>query len=1526
MARSGGPGNLSGVDYQLLFTAARLADALLSTSITTVHPEVHDLPPDPNFDVSTSAGRKPSVDDLVVVRDQKPPIHYSLKYRASHPYWDVSQLKSRGILDDFYRQHQQNLTADIVLVSQTPPVPELEDCLARVQGASPETLAHALDSAAAQKAFASIEAHLQKTFQCSQQDIIRFLQRVAILCMPANLLELEIGYILGPRVANVTVVTDALMVVALAYGGRQQALTAPIIATELAKRNLQLITPPDAVALQQQLDRVATMLTSVPSALRRDNLQHHIVRPEVKAIVEWVLNPVVEPASADGSGVGILPRHRSKTIVGGAGVGKTVVMRDLYQELRDRQIPVLALKADRMRAASKSELISRIQQEGLACPLFQALTILSTAARPAVVLVDQLDALSLCLSTDRSPLRSYAELLTELSLLPNVRFILACRSFDLQYDPDLSQFNSADRVEIPLLTDAQITDALQAFARTETAASLPGPLRELLRTPLYLDLYNALEAADRADQPITTAQELFRRFLNQKVLRDLPAHLSRPSVEQLLNQLASDLQRQQTLALPARQYEDDDSSAVEWLLSRGALLKLPGRPSLLQFFHQSFFDFVFARQFVRGKESLVQLVLASDQGLFFRATVRQVLSYLRGVNPLDYEQSLRDLLGGSIRFHFRLLVVQHLATISDPTWEEKKIVETCILPSNELRAPFLESALVRAWQEWLCEPPVFGVLVPELPPRANQSAARQLFHGLIYHAPDLCLRQLAGLPENEHKAVWVADVLLQMKDCADPLLPLLFDQYVAARAGEWEYAFWSALDKAAESHPDWIAGHLLISLADAKQLFSQHTQALQPKIVEKLYRCAPTTALTMCAQLFAGWLDREAQQYPIPPSHLLYCSPHFFYFDPNGSKSRKAPEVLYEATRDFLRTCATTLFTGQQALMQQWLYSRHSLLVQLGLEAAVAAPLLFQATIVQLFARPGWLQAAAKSHGTKHIHYLVRTWLASQWLALNLAEQRLLANAFLAALRPITWHKVDNTWPLSARYGYETYTYLDAIGPGQLVPFSDLQRLHAELRRRYGPTRITRPAAPIRNLSDERSPMGTWKTDRISNKHWLRSLRKYRAVAKNEHFFSDEGTYHGLVTELGKLIKNEPQAYLPLLQELLAAEDESTVPLLSNLQEADPVAAAPLIEQAFERGLLNDDPRQTTWLLRGVRDAQNEQPAFAVRHHLAVLQAHLTTNENMTSGANALMTGINTIGGAAINVLLQSRFSPDLYPEVLIGLQTIVKEGTWPVRAAALSYLAMLLNVAGPSNVVDMFCELVRDDYRLLPAGTWSLDYLMWRDFPRICRLFEAALAEPAVHETIVHYATIAWMHDEAGAYELLEQAWALSPDTRAASLKLLAEHYKSPTERVHFFDLFTRFLPGATDELRQAYDWCFTELSVTDFDPLISRLPGYFAVYGYDLERDFFLIEYLARCVRQKPVQGIEVLKQIFDCLNPERFYHSTEDSLQVLLEAYTALPSGEAGAWARTQALDLLDQLLLRADYRPQVRALVEASDRLL
>ena len=48
------------------------------------------------------------------------------------------------------------------------------------------------------------------------------------------------------------------------------------------------------------------------------------------------------------------------------------------------------------------------------------------------------------------------------------------------------------------------------------------------------------------------------------------------------------------------------------------------------FFHESFFDYAFARAFVRSGGDLVQWLLDDEQHLFRRSQVRQVLQFLRG--------------------------------------------------------------------------------------------------------------------------------------------------------------------------------------------------------------------------------------------------------------------------------------------------------------------------------------------------------------------------------------------------------------------------------------------------------------------------------------------------------------------------------------------------------------------------------------------------------------------------------------------------------------------------------------------------------------------------------------------------------------------------------------------------------------------------------------------------------------------------------------------------------------------------------
>ena len=103
------------------------------------------------------------------------------------------------------------------------------------------------------------------------------------------------------------------------------------------------------------------------------------------------------------------------------------------------------------------------------------------------------------------------------------------------------------------------------------------------------------------------------------------------------------------------------------------------------FGHQSFFDYCFARRFVNRPESVVSLLVSSEQHLFRRAQVRQVLTYLRdGDRDMRerYIKELRNLLRDErVRPHIKELAFALLSEVTGPTADEWEIWNEWVQPA-----------------------------------------------------------------------------------------------------------------------------------------------------------------------------------------------------------------------------------------------------------------------------------------------------------------------------------------------------------------------------------------------------------------------------------------------------------------------------------------------------------------------------------------------------------------------------------------------------------------------------------------------------------------------------------------------------------------------------------------------------------------------------------------------------------------------------------------------------------------------------
>ena len=168
-----------------------------------------------------------------------------------------------------------------------------------------------------------------------------------------------------------------------------------------------------------------------------------------------------------------------------AGIGKSVVLGDVLLALDAAGITSLAIKADQQLARVDS---ADALQAALRLPESVERVIGRLAALgPVVVLIDQVDALSLSLARDQRTLDVVLDMVARLRLIPGVRILLSCRSFDRNGDPRLRAVEAKREFFLEELDDGEIGMVLHSVGIDMEDLS-PATLK-LLRVPLHADLF-----------------------------------------------------------------------------------------------------------------------------------------------------------------------------------------------------------------------------------------------------------------------------------------------------------------------------------------------------------------------------------------------------------------------------------------------------------------------------------------------------------------------------------------------------------------------------------------------------------------------------------------------------------------------------------------------------------------------------------------------------------------------------------------------------------------------------------------------------------------------------------------------------------------------------------------------------------------------------------------------------------------------------------------------------------------------------
>lgn len=393
-------------------------------------------------------------------------------------------------------------------------------------------------------------------------------------------------------------------------------------------------------------------------------------RPEVAGLVSMI---------KDDNGPRLIWVH------GNAGSGKSGALYELVQHLDRDKVPCLPLRLDRLVPARSPHHYGR---EVCDLPASPAGSLSALAGRrKSVLILDQIDAVRWSGAHTSHAWEVCKEVVAEALDSPNMRVVVALRTFDLQ-DREVQhwkqrQVGPPDRrlksatCAVGELPEAEVARVLSR--RNVPLKAMTPRQRSLMRTPLGLYLWCAVHKdGSSGGRTFSTFTSLMREFWNDRWKRLESMRVPPEDVQAVLDTLTQYMDRVGTLRAPTKILSPRYSQALAALFSLHILTQ---DSTSVSFAHQSYADYLIAlgvqQEALEGGKQPIEWVQAHDQSLFRRGQLRQLLTLLRDAEPALYIKTVRDLLlGEGVRFHFRYLALRLLGTWDEALDDEVSLLVT----------------------------------------------------------------------------------------------------------------------------------------------------------------------------------------------------------------------------------------------------------------------------------------------------------------------------------------------------------------------------------------------------------------------------------------------------------------------------------------------------------------------------------------------------------------------------------------------------------------------------------------------------------------------------------------------------------------------------------------------------------------------------------------------------------------------------------------------------------------------------------
>tara|TARA_R110000744_G_scaffold111486_1_gene209740 strand:+ start:1912 stop:6369 length:4458 start_codon:yes stop_codon:yes gene_type:complete len=1285
-----------------------------------------------------------------------------------------------------------------------------------------------------------------------------------------------------------------------------------------------IITSMDFNQIERSFDKASFFLSRVKNYFDKKQ-SSHIDRKETKKIIDWVVADL-----KDG-------KKNLLVLEGDKGMGKSVILKDVYEELKSQNFTILGIKADKYYANSPRELENKIFVDDN-ITFSKIIGALNTNKRKLVIIIDQLDALSQTLSSNREYIQTYNRIVSELLGEKNIRIIISSRSFDLKYDAELSVYKSNEyhNIKTSLLEEKEVINTLQNFGVNCSQKKV----LELLRTPNQLEVFCKLPNKNKINlDTLSSLKDLYDTLWKSLIIPMVDLKLS-----ELLYSIAIEMYDRQQIVVNDK-FSDKYYSEIQYLLSNQLIIK---EESEIQFFHQTFYDYAFSRQFVEKGNDIFNYLNENEQNLEVRSIIKMVFEYLREYDHGRYVLSINSILKSSkYRFHIKSLVISNLGIVTNPSNQEKEIFHRYISKNYLFQDVFVHSIVSQGWVEYLIHQKALNKFLFNQETLANkihkiykkQSVFRidllekfdsgnivdyqrdlvwRFFRNNINIVPLSIMKYLDELEDFDDKPNFNERVLSGLNEWEHEKLLPFFEKYITFNEeskGRDNFWYYEILKKIFEHHELYVINLLKPILIDVfSSGNSWHSNKFlheQEELLKAIIAKSPEVGFSFILDIYKTVIDENKDESHLEEikSPLYKCSKFI-----DGFSSKEDAHIVVE---DLLVKHLKSEFQNSNYILQ--FFDEHKNSNSIDIIRLILLTLKNEKVryIDSVYEFIGIVCAKNGFSGYDDKFQLYFRQVIGQYFSHFSSEQKEKVTEILISIKSpydFKYYKYENDEGREKINFYgiseKKFLFIKQLPKVEIWQIPTLKKAYQEYYRKFGDVDSNKAL----NVSSSRSygvgaPLSQKAYKEMDLENWQNSMSKF-----NDDYRGERGPKGGKLEHSRAFVdsvKSNPNKFYDFILSLFENENVSNDYISSGVDGLIQAKCEPekvkIIYKKFIK--LNLDLVNSLYAIR--------QCDYLIDNKLVddEIIAFLSTNalnhphpEKPINDASS--DSLNSVRGSAIHRIMQCYEQKQFEETIFQIAEKAAFDLQISVRVAVLQELGYLnhLDLARSFKIFELLTET--DDIELLKNSFRTSQYFNVKFHKEMYPYFEKIIQNKELHKD-GHVIVLSWLNEKMSDKRLYKKFIKSSSEAKLCALNIAEANLYNENETTskRAFKILLEFLNKNNEDFATAYSGIILrKFKKHNFEESYEFLLKYSKSKLCMAQPSYFL-QLLLTCVNEHPVKCLHLIQNLnyHKTPNIQRRGYYDKEPVQLILAIYSKLNMDlENNRKFIKKSLDIFDDML--------------------